>query len=64
LVHKIDIDVIYEFHCEECGAEGSIVYVENEDGDEPVYCPFCGADINSVEEDDDIDELDFDYEGR
>ena len=66
-----DIDeTIYELECDSCGATYEIVVNENEKN-EPVYCPFCGADIDIEPEadeddlyihdiDDEYDELDFD----
>ena len=62
-------EIMYELVCDSCGADYQINYVDNESKeyvDEPMYCPFCGTDIDltDVEEELDdeeeyIDELDF-----
>ena len=38
-------EITYELECSECGAEYEIVNI-NSDKNEPIYCPFCGADID------------------
>jgi len=47
-----------EILCDDCLAEFEIKFDEEEH--EPVYCPFCGADLlwDEDEEDDDESELD------
>ena len=52
--------ITYELECSECGAE-----YENHDintsKNEPIYCPYCGADIDLADiEEDEHDELDYD----
>lgn len=60
--------VQYELECEECNTEYLLSYIEEKNSDVPIYCPFCGCDIDleDIEEvfDDDveIDELDFEDE--
>tara|TARA_B000000557_G_scaffold119887_1_gene97327 strand:+ start:1350 stop:1541 length:192 start_codon:yes stop_codon:yes gene_type:complete len=50
-------EITYELECSECGAEYEIVNI-NSDKNEPIYCPFCGADIDleDIEDDDEYDE--------
>ena len=58
-------EIVYELGCDSCGSDYRIDYVpDNVDGNDPMYCPFCGADIDltDVEEDEDneyFEELDF-----
>ena len=62
-------EIMYELVCDSCGADYQINYVDDEAKeyvDEPMYCPFCGTDIDltDVEEELDeeeqyVDELDF-----
>ena len=47
---------IIEIQCQECKAEFEMKYLETETG-EPVYCPFCGADLQ-------YDDLDEEYEDK
>jgi rRNA maturation endonuclease Nob1 len=50
---------IYELNCESCGTEYELTYIEGEDSEHPIYCPFCGNDIDLdevVEESDNDDE--------
>lgn len=57
----------YELICDECGTEYELTYIEVDDSEQPIYCPFCASDIDltdvdeeSFDEDDlDINELDF-----
>lgn len=63
--------VQYELECDGCGVEFELAYIEEKNSDVPMYCPFCGCDIDleGIEEIDDesdvfdddveIDELDF-----
>ena len=59
---------IYELDCESCGTEYELTYIEEEDSEQPIYCPFCGCDIDleDIESDkDDVwldDLLDEDFE--
>ena len=50
-------EITYELECSEWGAEYEIVNI-NSDKNEPIYCPFCGADIDleDIEDDDEYDE--------
>ena len=59
---------IYELNCDHCGNEWELSYILEDDSDEPLYCPFCGCDVDLSEVEDesfdddldfDIDELDF-----
>lgn len=38
------------FECSSCGAEYTIRYDRLDNTDEPIYCPFCGEDIDNLEE--------------
>ena len=57
----MDKEDIIEIECEECKAEFEIRHNEADNGD-PVYCPFCGADLNYVWDEDCEEEED--YEDR
>ena len=57
LNEKVKEDII-EVACDSCQSEFEVRYTEQKDG-EPLYCPFCGADID-YEEDDEDDEFDED----
>lgn len=54
---KVKEDII-EVTCDSCQSDYEIRYNEEKDG-EPVYCPFCGADID-YEADDVTKSEDFD----
>tara|TARA_A100001388_G_scaffold263811_1_gene234542 strand:- start:418 stop:630 length:213 start_codon:yes stop_codon:yes gene_type:complete len=52
--------ITYELECSECGAEYEIHDI-NTSKNEPIYCPYCGADIDLADiEEDEHDELDYD----
>lgn len=55
---------IYELNCEHCGNEWELTYIVEDDSDEPLYCPFCGCDVDlsDVEDESFDDDLDFDIE--
>ena len=57
-------EATYELECSECGAEYEIHDI-NTSKNEPIYCPYCGADIDLEEEeeidDDGLDEEDTNY---
>jgi len=61
--HEDDNEITYELECSECGAEYEIVNI-NSGKNEPIYCPFCGADIDieDIEEDNFEEEFDREYE--
>jgi len=54
-------EITYELTCDDCGNEYSVVHLlaEGSIGDSPIYCPFCGSevDLNFDDEHDDIDEV-------
>ena len=50
--------IVFELECEGCGVEYELTYIEDRDSEEPIYCPFCGCDIDL----DDVDEVDEDSE--
>ena len=61
-------EIVYELVCDACGADYQINYIDGiVNHNEPMYCPFCGADIDltdveeesEVEDDEFLDELDF-----
>lgn len=55
---------IYELNCDACGNEYELSYIEGDDS--PFYCPFCGADVDLTEVEDESEENgildDFDFE--
>ena len=55
---------IYELNCEHCGNEWELSYILEDDSDEPLYCPFCGCDVDlsDVEDESFEDDLDFDID--
>ena len=57
----MDKEDIIEIECEECKADFEIRHNEADNGD-PVYCPFCGADLNYDWDEDSEEEED--YEDR
>jgi NAD-dependent SIR2 family protein deacetylase len=66
--------LLYELDCDACGAMYELQFIEDEVNEEdPIYCPFCGADIDLTEIDsdeidegsfNDFDEVEFDEEER
>ena len=53
-------EITYELECSECGAEYEIAGI-NTSKNEPIYCPYCGADIDLADiEEDETEELDYD----
>jgi DNA-directed RNA polymerase subunit RPC12/RpoP len=59
------MDLLYELNCEHCGAVYEVLCQEQAEGEQPIYCPFCSAEIamDDIEEefDDDV-QFDFDIE--
>ena len=55
-------DTILEITCPDCGSEYELSYNEDEH-EEPVYCPFCGTDLpdSVVEDGTEIDDEAIDY---
>jgi len=55
---------IYDLNCEHCGNEWQLSYILEDDSDEPLYCPFCGCDVDlsDVEDESFDDDLDFDID--
>ena len=57
---------IYELNCDACGNEYELSYIEEDDS--PIYCPFCGTDVDltdiEVEGESDINDSldDFDFD--
>lgn len=57
---------IYELNCDACGNEYELSYIEEDDS--PIYCPFCGTDVDLTDievegesdTDDSLDDFDFD----
>ena len=48
-------EIVYELICDGCGADYQINYVDNNINDyveEPIYCPFCGTDVDLSDIDD------------
>ena len=50
-----DTDIIL---CTTCDAEFTIARFDDEEGENPEFCPFCGSPLWSEEEDDDEDDDD------
>jgi DNA-directed RNA polymerase subunit RPC12/RpoP len=51
--------------CEECSSEYQVVLLNDDDiTDPPLFCPYCGAevDVSEIMQFDDLDELDFEDE--
>lgn len=57
---------IYELNCDACGNEYELSYIEEDDS--PIYCPFCGTDVDLTDievegesdTNDSLDDFDFD----
>lgn len=63
-MHPVD-EMVYELECDSCGVSYELI-VEGREKNEPVYCAFCGSEMD-IEPDEDeeeyideYDELDFD----
>ena len=61
MLNEKEKEDIIEIQCQDCHEDFEIKYNEATDGD-PMYCPFCGADIEYDQEDED-DEIDDDNYG-
>ena len=61
MLNEKEKEDIIEIQCQDCQAEFEIKYDENENGD-PMYCPFCGADIDYDSDDDENEDDEIDYE--
>ena len=55
---KVKEDII-EVTCDSCQSDYEIRYNEEKDS-EPIYCPFCGADIDYEEDDNESEDFDED----
>jgi NAD-dependent SIR2 family protein deacetylase len=57
------MDLLYELSCEHCGAVYEVLCQEQSEGEQPIYCPFCGGEISmdDIEEEFDEDEGGFDF---
>lgn len=62
----------YNIKCESCDSEYKLIITEDSDRLEPVYCPFCAAEVDFESndedseddyEDDDLDDLAFGEDG-
>lgn len=55
-------ETIYELNCDQCQSEWELSYIEDDDSEQPIYCPFCGCDVDlsDVEDESFSDDLDFD----
>lgn len=56
------MELLYELDCEHCGSVYEVMCQEHPEGEQPIYCPFCGSQISveDIEEDFDLDQEDFD----
>jgi len=55
-------EIVYELVCDACGADYQINYIDGiVNHNEPMYCPFCGADIDltDVEEESEVEDTEF-----
>ena len=55
---------IFELNCDQCGSQWELSYIVEDDSNEPMYCPFCGVDVDLSDIDDEpldnaSDEIDF-----
>lgn len=63
-MHPVD-EMVYELECDSCGVSYELI-VEGSEKNEPVYCAFCGSEMDieldedEEDYDDEYDELDFD----
>jgi hypothetical protein len=53
---------IYELNCDHCNNEWELSYIEEDDSDEPLYCPFCGCDVDLTDVEDESLENDLDFD--
>lgn len=57
------MDLLYELNCEHCGAVYEVLCQEQGEGEQPIYCPFCGGEISMDEIEEEFDdEEEFDFE--
>lgn len=56
------MDLLYELNCEHCGAVYEVLCQEQSEGEQPIYCPFCGGEISMDEIEEDFDSEEFDFE--
>lgn len=57
-------EVTHDVECDQCNMSFELSYIDTEEDSElPMYCPFCGSDIDVEEESEDdlfLDDLDDD----
>jgi len=66
--NKKRMESIYELNCDSCGADYEMSYIEHAASNQPMFCPFCGGEIDLTDVEDESliiddefpDELDFD----
>ena len=54
-------EIVYELVCDSCGADYEINYIDGiTNHTEPMYCPFCGADVDLTDVEEDLDDEEYD----
>ena len=53
-------DIVYELICDSCGEEYTISVYDNGTEEIPIFCPFCGQEIDMSDFDEDEDDLEDD----
>lgn len=50
-------EIVYELVCDSCGADYELTYVDGiTNHNDPMYCPFCSAEIDLTDVEEDFDE--------
>ena len=49
-----------DFECNECAASYTLYFAPNDDEQRPIFCPFCGDMDDSIEDEEEEVELNFD----
>lgn len=57
-------DIVYELICDSCGEEYTISVYDNGTEEIPIFCPFCGQEIDMSDFDEDEDDLEDDDEDQ
>ena len=58
---NLEEETVYELECDSCGAVYELI-VDTGEKNEPVYCPFCGSDIDIEDIDDEYSDIDDEYD--
>jgi hypothetical protein len=55
-------EVVFELLCDSCGADYEITFVEGiTNHEEPMYCPFCGAEVDLTDVEEEFESGDEEY---